>query len=221
MAATERRPISAREWQVSQSCANWLARRSVSPNAISLLGMAFAIFGGIALAATRVPGIAVAGFLIAAAMMQARLLCNMFDGMVAIARERASKLGELFNEIPDRVSDGAIFVGAGYALGGDVGLGHVAAWLAVFVAYVRVAGRVAGASHEYCGPMAKPHRMNVMTAACLVAAIAPFPLHSAESIFAGRGVIAAALALVIVGEIATVVRRLRKITVTLRSLPNA
>lgn len=217
---TERRPISARNWRFSQSCADWLARRNASPNGISLFGMLAAIAGGLALAATRTPTFAVAGFLIGAMSMQVRLLCNMFDGMVAISQNRASKVGELFNEVPDRVSDFALFVGAGYALGGDVVLGFIAAWLAVFVAYVRVAGRAAGANHEYCGPMAKPHRMNVMTAACLIAAIAPASWQPSAANLPGRSTIAVALAVVIVGEVVTVVRRLNKIAATLRSQPH-
>lgn len=216
----ERRPISARDWRFSRACADWLARRNVSPNGISLFGMVAAIVGGAALAVTRFPSLTVAGFLIAAVMMQVRLLCNMFDGMVAISQHRASKVGELFNEIPDRISDAAFFVGAGYAAGGDVLWGLIAAWLAVFVAYVRVAGRVAGANHEYCGPMAKPHRMHFMTAACLFAAFAPAGIQPSAIALPGRSTIAAALAVVIFGEVVTVVRRLKRIAATLRSQPN-
>jgi len=221
MTAPERRPIAARNWRVSQKFADWLAKRNVSPNAISLFGMFVAILGGASLAATRINGFAVAGFLIGAATMQIRLLCNMFDGMVAISQNRASRVGELFNEIPDRVSDAAFFIGAGYAVGGDAVLGFIAACLAIFVAYVRVAGRVAGAHHEYCGPMAKPQRMAILTVAAVMAN-SPFSTRTPEfaELFPGRGVMAWTLVLVIVGEIVTVIRRLKKITAALRSLPN-
>jgi phosphatidylglycerophosphate synthase len=39
----------------------------------------------------------------------------MLDGMVALASCRDSKVGELYNEVPDRVSDAAVFIGVGYA----------------------------------------------------------------------------------------------------------
>ena len=48
---------------------------------------------------------------------QLRLTANMLDGMVALASGRASKVGELYNEVPDRVSDAAVFIGAGLAWG--------------------------------------------------------------------------------------------------------
>ena len=38
--------------------------------------------------------------------------------MVAVASDRTSKLGELFNEVPDGLSDAATLVGLGYAAGG-------------------------------------------------------------------------------------------------------
>jgi phosphatidylglycerophosphate synthase len=85
---------------------------------------------------------------LAAVGVQLRLLANMFDGMVAIETGRTSAVGELYNEVPDRVSDTAVLVGAGYAAGGCPVLGYVAALLAVFIAYVRAQGRVAGASQE-------------------------------------------------------------------------
>lgn len=76
-------------------------------------------------------------------------------------------MGELFNEVPDRVSDIAILIGAGYAAGGNATLGLLAALVAVLVAYVRAEGTVVGASQQYCGPMAKPERMVIILLAAL------------------------------------------------------
>jgi len=70
----------------------------------------------------------------------------------------------LYNEIPDRVSDAAICIGAGYGSGSLPELGYVAAVVALFVAYVRAQGAVAGAPQEFCGPMAKPQRMFTLRA---------------------------------------------------------
>src|SRR5881398_3391076 len=112
-------------------------------------------------------------WLIAAVVAQLRLRANMLDGMVALVSARASKVGELYNEVRDRVSDAAVFIGAGYAWGGDVALGYIATILAIFTAYVRAAGKIAGAPNEFCGPMAKQHRMLVVTLICVYAAITP------------------------------------------------
>ena len=54
-------------------------------------------------------------WLIAALGAQLRLTANMLDGMVALVSARASKVGELYNEVRDRVSDAVVFIGAGYA----------------------------------------------------------------------------------------------------------
>ena len=48
--------------------------------------------------------------------MQLRLLCNLFDGMVAIEGGFKTKAGEIFNELPDRFSDAFIFIGAAYSV---------------------------------------------------------------------------------------------------------
>src|ERR1043166_10194144 len=92
-------------------------------------------------------------WLAVAVLVQRRLTANMLDGMVALDSGRASRVGELYNEVPDRVSDAAVFIGAGFAFGGNVTLGYAAAILSIFTAYVRAAGKIAGAQNEFCGPM--------------------------------------------------------------------
>ena len=64
-----------------------------------------------------------------------------------------------------------VYHGAGYGWGGNVALGYVATILAIV--YVRAAGKIAGAPNEFCGPMAKQHRMLVITVACLYSAVVP------------------------------------------------
>lgn len=43
--------------------------------------------------------------ILAAVFIQCRLLCNLFDGMVAVEGGKSTPSGELFNDIPDRVAD--------------------------------------------------------------------------------------------------------------------
>jgi phosphatidylglycerophosphate synthase len=212
----DRRPISARNHPISIGIARWLAQSGVSPNAISVSGMVAAILAGAAFIGTTWPAYGWLLFLAAALLMQLRLQANMFDGMVAIQTARASPVGELFNEVPDRVSDAAIFIGAGYAVGGMPELGYLAAIVALFTAYVRAEGKVAGAPQEFCGPMAKQQRMALLTVAALYAGLAPANWQPRLSSLPDWGVIAVALLIIVIGGAVTAVRRLRRIARTLR-----
>ena len=109
---------------------------------------------------------------LAALGCQMRLLCNLFDGMVAVEGGRSGPDGPFWNEAPDRASDILILVGAGVGAGAPA-LGWAAAAFAVLTAYVRELGRAEGAPHDYGGPMAKQHRMAVMTAAALAFVFLP------------------------------------------------
>ena len=80
------------------------------------------------------------GLSVGCLLILVRGMCNMLDGMVAVSQGVASAGGEMFNEIPDRLSDALTLVGAGYAIGGTPELGYIAAIAAVFTAYVRVQG---------------------------------------------------------------------------------
>ena len=114
-------------------------------------------------------------------------------------------------------SDTAILVGAGYAAGGDPALGYLAACAALFTAYVRVAGKAVGAAQEYCGPMAKQHRMAILTLLAIYCGLTPADWQ--PTWHAGRGLMAAGLAVIILGCLLTALRRLARIAVRLRSQP--
>jgi len=208
MQAGDRRPIAARELGVMQRAAGWLVRRRASANGISLAGMGAAMLaGGCFAAVPHSPGAAWALWLLGAALVQLRLLANLLDGMVAIGRGIASPVGELFNEVPDRVSDTAVLAGLGWAAG-QPALGLGAALAAMATAYVRAVGRATGAPSDFRGPMAKQHRMAVVTAVAAWCALAPAAWSAL--------VPAAALWLILGGALLTAVRRLLGIARTLR-----
>lgn len=213
---TDRRPIASRDRRFWQQLANRLARTSfATPNSISIAGMCCAVLGGVALALTaHVEPWGVRSLLIAGALgMQLRLIANLLDGMVAIASGKASPVGELYNEIPDRISDIALFICAGYAVGGHAVLGYIAAVAAVMTAYIRSTGKAAGVANLYGGPMAKQHRMFVMTLICIYLAITPASL---QPIWKGHGLMALGLLIVIIGAAVTCIRRLLIIVATLK-----
>jgi len=84
--------------------------------------------------------------------------------------------------------------------------------LAVMTAYLRVLGRSLGTGIDFSGPMAKQHRMAVMTAAFVAAAVTSF--WSVE-----RAVLVAALAVVCAGCVVTVDRRTARIVRALERRP--
>jgi phosphatidylglycerophosphate synthase len=215
IAQIDRRPIATRNRKWAQTTTAWLAARNVSPNAISIAGMCACIVGGIALSATSIADYRML-WLIAALGAQLRLTANMLDGMVAIASGRTSKTGELYNEVPDRISDAAVFIGAGFAWGGNVTLGYIATILAIFTAYVRAAGKIAGAPNEFCGPMAKQHRMLVITLVCVYAAITPQSWQIITFNTSQIGVMTLGLVVIIAGCVITVFRRVTRIAHALK-----
>ena len=213
--AIDRRPIATRNRRWAQSATTWLASRNVSPNAISIAAMCACIVAGLSLGLTSVQYNRVF-WLIAALGAQLRLTANMLDGMVALASGRASKVGELYNEVPDRVSDAAVFIPAGYAWGRNVALGYIATILAIFTAYVRAAGKIAGAPNEFAGPMAKQHRMLVITVACLYCVVVPRSWQVFHLDDLDVGVMTLTLTVIITGCLVTVVRRLQRTARALR-----
>ena len=230
-----RRPLETRDWPLFKNLAAWLARCGATPNAISFASIVFGCAAGVALAATsHVGGWTLrASYLVAAAFIQLRLIANLLDGMVAVEGRKGGPTGDLWNEAPDRVSDAAIFIGAGYATGSTPVLGFAAALVAVFVAYVRALGASVGAGQIFLGPMAKPQRMFVMTMTCLLLAIVPpasvvtyqtksvdLYLNDTYYVFTDVGVAILPLALlvVIIGGVLTAIRRLRRIAAFLRTV---
>ena len=193
----------------ARSFAQWLGRLGVRPNAVSVAGVVFALLAGVAF--SMVPnvtgGARVALLIGAAAGIQLRLLCNLLDGMLAVEGGFKSKTGELYNELPDRIADVLILVGAGYSvrhLAYGVPLGWAAAILAVFTAYVRLLGGSLGVTQHFIGPMAKQHRMFTLTLVTLLAA--------GEALLDVRPwAIRFGLAVIVAGSILTAVRRTQRI----------
>ena len=173
---TARRPLKTRQREWAKAIAGFLVRQRVHPNLISVLSIFCAALAGVALSSSSysTPTHRVLLLLVAVAGIQLRLLCNMLDGMVAVEGKMQTKSGEIFNDLPDRISDALILVPAGYAVP-DLPYGPVLGWcaalLAIFTAYVRLLGGAAGLTQSFMGPMAKPHRMATLTAACLLSIV--------------------------------------------------
>lgn len=171
-----RRPLASRQTGWAASVTRWLAGTGITPNRISQAGMVAALLAGAALwASGSALGAGRVALLVAAGLfIQLRLLCNLFDGMVAIEAGRSAPDGGFWNEFPDRVSDLLILMGAALAVG-QPALGWAAAGMAFLTAYIRELGVNCGAGADFCGPMAKQHRMALMTAAAALSLFEPLP----------------------------------------------
>ena len=199
-----RRPIASRSAGWAKALAAFLARTSVTPNQISAVSVLFAAVGA-ALVAFKPDAIGLIG---CAAAVQARLVCNLLDGMVAIEGGKKSSVGALYNEFPDRIADSLFIVALGYAVGWPA-LGWFGALAAALTAYVRVFGGSLGFAQDFRGPMAKQQRMAVLTAACVVGA--------AEWLFTStQYALIAAAVIIAAGSVVTCVTRTLAIVAQLR-----
>lgn len=216
-----RRPLKVRAAKWPRALAARLADANVSPDAISCAGVACAVLGGslLMLAGGLAPGGRAVALILAALCIQMRLVCNLLDGLVAVEHGKGSPAGPIWNELPDRIADVLFLVGAGYfartaGLHGAEAVGWLAAVLAVTTAYVRELGRGLGQPADFSGPMAKPQRMAALTAACLVSIVEP--------LWRGGGqLMVAALAIIVIGTLITVVRRTRHLAIRLSDVAEA
>ncbi len=167
-----RRPIPQRNHEWAKKIAQKLVERKISPNNISFAGIGFAAMSGFCFifAGLSFEFLRAFWLLLAAGFIVLRLLCNMFDGMVAVEGGLGEKDGDLWNELPDRIADSLIFIGAGYGIAqshqGGEWLGYVCAIAAIMTAYIREIGTRLGLQADFSGPFAKPQRMWALLAAC-------------------------------------------------------
>lgn len=206
-----RRPLKSRTSAWAGGLSRVLVKSGVSANMISVFSVVFALGAGAALLGVG-EGWWPRLWLLAAGGVQLRLVCNLMDGMVAIEGGKKSATGDLFNEVPDRIADVAILAGAGFCAWAQpwgIHLGWLAAAGAVMTACIRMQGAALTGKHDFRGPMAKPHRMALITSACVVGAVLP---ELADWFLW-------ALTLMVAGETVTLARRLCGIAAILKGKP--
>jgi phosphatidylglycerophosphate synthase len=204
-AEANRRPIATRETGWAKRLASALARSAVTPNQISVASIAFAGAGAALLVWWPTP----AGLLSCALCVQLRLVCNLIDGMIAMEGGKASAVGKIYNEFPDRIADSLLIVALGYACGAPW-LGWLGALLAALTAYVRVFGGSLGFMQDFRGPFAKQQRMAVLSIACVAGAAETFWRAEPYALLTGAAIIAA-------GSAVTCIARTRAIAAPLRA----
>ena len=204
----DRREVASRNTSWAKALAKLCADVGLTPNQISVASIFFALFAGISYGlAFLYPNYAILLFSLAIIFIIIKLLCNLFDGMLAIEYEQKSPVGDLYNDVPDRLADLFIYVGAGFSIFGYYyaeHLGWLAGSLAITTAYIRVIGKSLGTQTYFSGPMGKQHRTFVIIVGTLlqIGAIAfdkTFPF------------IYISLVIIVIGSVITCIRRLIQI----------
>ena len=175
--------------------ADALAGRGISPDAISAMAVVVAVVGGACLAgSTTLPPL----LLLVPCLAAARLILNLLDGMVARKTGTARPIGEVWNELGDRLGD-VVFIGClGFVPAVGPALALSAAMAAVLASYAGLAARAAGGRRLYGGVLSKPGRMIVLAVAAPLAFLTGDPR-----------VLALGAAVLLVGGIVTLLQRLR------------
>jgi phosphatidylglycerophosphate synthase len=153
---TWRRPIADGFRQTAHAAVRWCVRMQIHPNLVSYASVVASAGAGLCFwQADTAPAL----LIVAVGFCYLRLWLNMLDGMVALASGKASRTGEIVNELPDRVSDVLIFVGVAHSDLCHPLAGYWVALFALLVAYVGTLGQAVGVQREFSGWMAKPWRL--------------------------------------------------------------
>ncbi len=156
----------------------------VSADVLTLAAIPVAALGGLCLALSDGAPVLL---LLVPFLAALRLILNLVDGQVARQTGTAHPMGEVLNELGDRIAD-VLFIG-GLAFVPEVGplLALSAAIAALLASYVGITSRAVGASRQYAGVMSKPGRMIVLAGAAPLAFVvaAAWPLVIAAWLILG------------------------------------
>jgi phosphatidylglycerophosphate synthase len=210
---TSRRPIAEVFRRTAHGATRHCLRYGISADAISYLSIGAAAAALICFwRSVHDPWL----LIVAPLFCYFRLWCNMLDGMVALAVGSASRRGEILNDLPDRISDVLIFVGAAHSGWMHPLLGYWAAIFSLGTAYVGTLGQAVGGRREYGGIMSKPWRMVVLgLGAWLTYALDRW--KAGTPMIGGFFVLDWACLIIIAGCLQTGVRRLSRIMRALKA----
>jgi len=206
-APTSRRPIAAGFRRTAGVATQFCVRHGIHPDTISYLSVVAAFVAAICFWKS---GQFRWLLIIAPLFSYLRLWLNMLDGMVAVAAGKASRRGEILNDLPDRVSDVIIFVGVAHSGLMNPIFGYWAAIAAGLTAYVGLFGQALGVQREFGGIMSKPWRMVALHIGAWLA------LFLGGQSFASFTILDWTCLVVIGGSIQTMVVRLKRITAALQ-----
>src|SRR5436305_1083656 len=211
-APTSRRPIAAAFRRTADGATRFCVRHEIHPDAVSYLSILAAIVAAICFWKSG----EIRWLLVVAPLFcYLRLWFNMLDGMVAVAAGKASRRGEILNDLPDRVSDVIIFVGLSHSGLMNPIFGYWAALAAVLTAYVGLFGQALGVQREFSGLMSKPWRMVALHVGAWVSFVSLKMNRGSIQSIATFTILDWTCVLVIAGCLQTIVVRLKRIMAAL------
>lgn len=204
---TSRRPIGEPFRATARGAVKACVRLGIHPDAISYLSIVAAALAGLCFwQSGRRPWL----LLVAPAFCYVRLWFNMLDGMVALASGKASRHGEILNDLPDRISDVLIFVGVAHSGWNALVSGYWGAILALLTAYVGTFGQAVGVRRQFGGIMSKPWRMVALHAGAW-ATLAAILGNDGRVRFGGWTILDWTCLVIVVGCVQTIAVRLAAI----------
>ncbi len=206
-----RRDLKSRQTSWAVSITQAIAKTRITPNQISMMSLVMSIISMYAFLFSDKHKYLL---LIAALFIQMRLLCNLFDGMIAIEYKKKSTLGGIYNDLPDRFADALIILGLSFTtqqMPYAIYIGWIGVFFSTMTAYIRVLGLSLGTKAYFNGPMAKQQRMFF----CTVSAILEYVFFLANI---NIPLMYYALCLISIGAVVTCFNRLYKISSELNAL---
>jgi CDP-diacylglycerol--glycerol-3-phosphate 3-phosphatidyltransferase len=174
-----------------------LARAGITANAVTLAALILSLAAGGALALWPASGWP---FLALPLVLVVRLALNALDGLMAREHGQASRLGAVLNEAGDMISDLALYLPFARVPGVEPGIAVAAAAGAVATELAGLAAQSVGGARRYDGPMGKSDRALVYGAVALALGLGTPAAPWLDVI----------LAAVVVLELATMIRRVRR-----------
>jgi CDP-diacylglycerol--glycerol-3-phosphate 3-phosphatidyltransferase len=172
--------------------ARWLATRGVAPDLITASAIPVSVLAAACLVLAE-PHVRIL-LLAVPPLAAARIVVNLLDGMVARSTGRSHAMGELWNELADRLCD-TLFIGSlAFVPGVDARVVLVALTAALLASYAGITARAAGGARQYGGVMSKPGRMATVAIVTTLA----FATGAVGWLTAGAAVIAVGSALTLV-----------------------
>ncbi|MCA9186281.1 MAG: CDP-alcohol phosphatidyltransferase family protein [Pirellulaceae bacterium] len=204
---SSRRPIAEIFRRTAHLAVEFCVAARIHPNTVSLSSIGASAIAAICFwQSGRWPWLLIPAVL----FCYVRLWLNMLDGMVALAAGVASKQGEIYNELPDRISDVLIFVGVAHSGLASPWGGYWAALMAVLTAYVGMFGQALSVGRQFGGLMTKPWRMVTLNVGAW-ATLWLLMRRGTNSTFAGLTLLDWTHIIVIIGCVQTIAVRLRSI----------
>lgn len=143
-----------------------LVARRVPPDAITAAALPIGLAGGLCLALSdEAPEL----LLLVPVLAAARLVANLLDGLVARRTGAARPMGEMWNELADRLADILFLGGLAFTPAVEPRLALAAVIAAILASYVGITAKAAGARRQYGGVMSKPGRMVVVAVGAVLA----------------------------------------------------